>query len=168
MIRRAAFVVFVLAALAGLVVTLWPASMSRGVANVQFQLLDGRKIALDTLRGRPVLVAFWATNCKPCIEELPDLIKLYNELRPRGFELIAVAMPYDPPLNVQTFVKNKNVPYPVALDVEGKIVRAFDGVPYVPMAFILDANGKIAYQQAGKLDIAKARRIIGRELPARK
>ena len=168
MIRRTAFVVFVLAALAGLVVTLWPTSVLHGVANVEFQLLDGRKIALAELRGKPVLVAFWATNCKPCVEELPDLIKLYKELHSKGFELIAVAMPYDPPLNVQIFVRERKVPYPVALDVEGKIVRAFDGVPYVPMAFILDANGKIAYQQAGKLDIAKARRIIERELPVRK
>ncbi|MBI3574377.1 MAG: TlpA family protein disulfide reductase [Gammaproteobacteria bacterium] len=168
MIRRTAFAVFVFAALAGLVVMLWPAPALRGVADTEFQLLDERKLALAALRGRPVLVAFWATNCKPCVEELPDLIKLYNELYPRGFELIAVAMPYDPPLNVQTFVKNQNVPYPVALDVKGKIVRAFDGVPYVPMAFILDASGKIAYQQAGKLDIARARRIIERELPVRK
>ena len=160
MIRRAAYVIFIIAALTGLVVMLWPAPGPQLVADTEFHLLDGRKLALKELRGRPVLVAFWATNCKPCIEELPDLIKLYNELHPKGFELIAVAMPYDPPLNVQTFVKKQHVPYPVALDVEGKIVRAFDGVPYVPMAFILDTNGKIAYQQAGKLDIAKARRII--------
>ncbi|HLD14106.1 MAG TPA: TlpA disulfide reductase family protein [Burkholderiales bacterium] len=165
MIRRTAFIVFVFAAIAGLVVTLWPASVLRGVGEVEFQLLDGGKVALNSLRGKPVLVAFWATNCKPCIEELPDLIKLYKELHPRGFELIAVAMPYDPPLHVQTFVQKQHVPYPVALDVEGKVVRAFDGVPYVPMAFILDANGKIAHQQTGKLDIAKARRIIERELP---
>ena len=168
MIRRTAFIVFVFAAIAGLVVTLWPVSGLRGVGDVEFQLLDGRKIALSALRGKPVLLAFWATNCKPCVEELPDLIKLYNDLHPKGFELIAVAMPYDPPLHVQTFVKNQRVPYPVALDAEGKAVRVFDGVPYVPMAFILDANGKIAYQQAGKLDIAKARRIIERELPVRK
>lgn len=165
MIRRAAYIVFVLAAIAGLVITLWPAPALHGVADVEFQLLDGRKITLASLHGKPVLVAFWATNCKPCIEELPDLVKLYKDLQPRGFELIAVAMPYDPPLNVQIFVQKQNVPYPVALDVEGKVVRAFDGVPYVPMAFILDSNGKIAYQQAGKLDIAKARRIIERELP---
>ena len=165
MVRRTAFVVFVLAALAGLTVMLWPEPSPRRVADAEFLLLDGSKITLAELRGRPALVAFWATNCKPCIEELPDLIKLYKELHPRGFELIAVAMPYDPPLNVQTFVQKKNVPYPVAIDVEGKVVRAFDGVPYVPMAFILDANGKIAYQQAGKLDIARTRRIIERELP---
>jgi len=165
MIRRAAYIVFISAAVAGLVITLWPASVLRGVGDVEFQLLDGRRVTSAELRGKPVLVAFWATNCKPCIEELPDLAKLYKDLQPRGFELIAVAMPYDPPLHVQTFVQKQNVPYPVALDVEGKVVRAFDGVPYVPMAFILDSNSKIAYQQAGKLDIAKARRIIERELP---
>ncbi len=167
MIRRAAFAVFVLAALAGLVMMLWPEPGRRGVAEIEFLLLDGGKITLGELRGKPVLVSFWATNCKPCIEELPDLVKLYNDLRPKGFDLIAVAMPYDPPLNVQTFVQQKKVPYPVALDVEGKVVRAFDGVPYVPMAFILNANGEIIYRQVGKLDIGKARRIIERELPTR-
>ena len=168
MIRRAAIAVFILAALGGLVIMLWPEPVRRGVAETEFQLLDGKKITLMELRGRPVLVAFWATSCKPCVEELPDLAKLYKELHPKGFELIAVAMPYDPPLNVQTFVKNQNVPYPVALDVEGKAVRAFDGVPYVPMAFLISPEGKIVYQQTGKLDIAKARRIIERELPVRK
>lgn len=168
MIRRTAFIVFVFAAISGLVVTLWPAPVLRGVGDVEFQLFDGRKIALNTLRGKPVLVAFWATSCKPCVEELPDLIKLYGDLHPRGFELIAVAMPYDPPLTVQTFVREKKVPYPVALDVEGKVVRAFDGVPYVPMAFLISREGKIVHQQAGKLDIAKTRRIIERELPVRK
>jgi len=165
MLRRAAFAVFILAALAGLVALLWPAPGPRSVAGAEFHLLDGRTLTLNDLRGRPVLVAFWATSCKPCVEELPDLIKLYKELHPKGFELVAVAMPYDPPLHVQTFVQKQNVPYPVALDVEGRVVRAFDGVPYVPMAFILDTNGKIAHQQTGKLDIAKARRTIERELP---
>ncbi len=165
MIRRAAYAVFVLAALAGLAVLLWPTYGPRTAADVEFQLLDGRKLALQELRGRPVLVAFWATSCKPCVEELPDLIKLYKELQPRGFELIAVAMPYDRPLDVQNFVRARNVPYPVALDVEGKAVRAFDGVPYVPMAFLISPEGKIAYQQTGKLDIKKARRIIEAGLP---
>lgn len=165
MLRRATYAIFVLAALAGLGMLLWPAPVPKDMPQAEFLLLDGRNIALAELRGKPVLVAFWATSCKPCVEELPDLIKLYNELHPRGLELIAVAMPYDPPLNVQTFVRGKKVPYPVALDVEGKVVRAFDGVPYVPMAFLLSREGKIVYQQAGKLDIGRARRIIERELP---
>lgn len=130
------------------------------MAGVEFHLLDGRTLTLNDLRGRPVLVAFWATSCKPCVEELPDLIALYKAWQPKGFELIAVAMPYDPPLTVQTFVREKRVPYPVALDVEGKVVRTFDGVPYIPMAFLMAPDGTIAFRQTGKLDIAKARRII--------
>ena len=165
MLRRAAYAIFVLATLVGLGMLLWPAPAPKDRPQAEFLLLDGGKTSLAELRGRPVLVAFWATSCKPCVEELPDLIKLYNDLHPRGFELIAVAMPYDPPLTVQTFVHEKQVPYPVAVDVEGKVVRAFDGVPYVPMAFLIAADGKIAYQQVGRLDIAKARRIIERELP---
>lgn len=165
MIRRAAFVIFILAALGGLVIMLWPESARRAIAEVEFPLLDGRRITLTELRGRPVLVAFWATSCKPCVEELPDLIKLYKELHPKGFELVAVAMPYDRPLDVQNFVREKKVPYPVALDVEGNAVRAFDGVPYVPMAFVVSPEGKIVYQQTGRLDIAKARRIIEAGLP---
>lgn len=164
MIRRAAFAVFFLAALAGLAIMFWPVSGPRVAPDVEFQLLDGRKLGLKELRGRPVLVAFWATSCKPCIEELPDLIRLYNELHPRDFELIAVAMPYDRPLDVQNFVRARNVPYPVALDVEGKVVRAFDGVPYVPMAFLISPEGKVVYQQTGKLDIKKARRLIAQYL----
>ncbi len=165
MIRRAAFAVFILVALSGLVVMLWPEPGRRAVAEAEFILLDGRTLTLKELGGRPVLVAFWATSCKPCVEELPDLITLYQALHPKGFELIAVAMPYDRPLDVQNFVRERNVPYPVALDVEGKVVRAFDGVPYVPMAFLISPEGKIVYQQAGKLDIAKARRIIEDRLP---
>lgn len=160
MIRRAAITIFVLAALGGLVVMLWPEPTRRGVAETEFQLLDGKKITLAALRGQPVLVAFWATSCKPCIEELPDLIGLYKEWHPKGFELVAVAMPYDRPLDVQNFVRERNVPYPVALDVEGKTVRAFDGVPYVPMAFLISPEGKVVYQQVDRLDIPKARRII--------
>ena len=168
MLRRAAYAIFVLAALVGLGMLLWPAPAPKDRPQAEFLLLDGGKTSLAELRGKPVLVAFWATSCKPCVEELPDLIKLYGDLHPRGFELIAVAMPYDPPLTVQTFVREKQVPYPVAVDVEGKVVRAFDGVPYVPMAFLIAPDGKIAYQQVGRLDIAKARRIIERRVYQKK
>src|SRR3989344_915123 len=160
MLRRAAYAIFVLSALVGLGMLLWPASAPKDRPQAEFVLLDGGKTSLAELRGKPVLVAFWATSCRPGVEELPDLIKLYGALPPRGFELIAVAMPYDPPLTVQTFVREKKVPYPVAVDVEGKVVRAFDGVPYVPMAFLIAPDGKIVYQQVGRLDIAKTRRII--------
>jgi peroxiredoxin len=130
----------------------------------EFTLLDGRKITLRSLRGRPVLVSFWATTCQPCVEELPDLVRLYNDWHALGFELIAVAMPYDPPALVQEFTQRRGLPYPVALDVQGKLTSAFGGVPYVPAAFLIAPNGNIVLNSTGRLDTDKARRIIAKYL----
>ena len=152
----------VAAAIAMSVALLLPSSAPR--PETEFTLLDGRKVTLRSLRGRPVLVSFWATTCQPCIEELPDLIQLYNTWHALGFELIAVAMPYDPPALVQEFVQRRGLPYPVALDVQGKLTSAFGGVPYVPAAFFIAPNGNIVQNSTGRLDIDKARRIIAKYL----
>ena len=158
-----------LLALLGAVIVLaaalvWLLPSSTPPKQTEFVLLDGHKISLASLRGRPVLVSFWATSCAPCIEELPDLIRLYDEWHSRGFELIAVAMPYDPPSLVQQFVQQRAVPYPVALDLDGKVTTAFGGVPYVPAAFLLAPNGRIELQYTGRLDITKAQRGIAKYL----
>jgi thiol-disulfide isomerase/thioredoxin len=111
-----------------------------------------------------VLVSFWATTCSPCVAELPELIRLYQEWQRLGFELIAVAMPYDPPTRVLEFVRRHGVPYPVALDIDGKITSAFGGVPYIPAAFLIAPDGHIELSYTGRLDIVKARRIISKYL----
>ena len=151
------------AVLAGGATFLFPPA-PRVPPETQFVLLDGTTLTLQSLHGRPVLVNFWATTCVPCVEELPDLIRMYKEWQSRGFILIAVAMPYDPPIRVQEFVKQYTVPYPVALDVQGVVTSAFGGVPYVPAAFVIAPNGKTELSYTGRLDIAKARRIISRYL----
>ncbi|GMR04053.1 MAG: TlpA disulfide reductase family protein [Gammaproteobacteria bacterium] len=130
---------------------------------MEFILLDENKLSLTELRGRPVLVGLWATSCPPCVEEVPDLIALYRELHPRGLEFIAVAMPYDPLSHVLAFSRRYRIPYPIALDVAGKAVRAFDVGP-IPAAFLISPEGNIVYHQLGKLDIGKAQRIILRLL----
>ena len=139
---------------------LWLLPVASLPPETEFILLDGRKLFLQNLRGRPVLVNFWATSCPPCIEELPDLAQLYRELQPQGLEIIAVSMAYDPPIVVQDFVKRYNLPYPVSLDLDGKIARAFGDVAYVPTSYILAPNGNIVLQYSGRLDVPKARRII--------
>jgi peroxiredoxin len=143
-----------------LAVLLLPLQKSRPPADLTFTLLDGRTLSLAELRGRPVLIAFWATSCAPCVEELPDLMRLYRELQPRGFELVAVAMPYDPPLQVQAFAQQHSVPYPIALDVMGKAAQAFGGVDFIPTAFLLNPAGDVVLRHTGKLDIAQTRPAI--------
>jgi thiol-disulfide isomerase/thioredoxin len=157
--------VFALGVLLVAAIVLWlPSRTPSPAPDVTFTLLDGGTRTFASLRGRPVLVSFWATSCAPCVEELPDLIRLYEEWKPRGFELIAVAMPYDPPLYVDKFVRERAVPYPVALDVQGIVTRAF-GVGFVPMTFLMSPEGNLLYQQAGKLDFARLHRMIEPLLP---
>jgi len=163
--KRRAPLLAVLAAIVVLAAVLtWLLPSSTPPKQTEFVLLDGRTVSLASLRGRPVLVSFWATSCAPCVEELPDLVRLYHEWQPRGFELIAVAMPYDPPSLVQQFVQQRGVPYPVALDLDGKVTSAFGGVPYVPAAFLLAPNGRIELQYTGRLDTTKAGRVIAKYL----
>ena len=64
---------------------------------VAIATIDGRSFDAAALRGRPVLVTFWSTTCVVCLREMPDLEALYRRLSPRGFEIIAVSMPWDPP-----------------------------------------------------------------------
>lgn len=159
------FALLVLAiALATGAALLLPASSVRSAPQIEFTLLDGGSAALESLRGRPVLVSFWATTCTVCVAELPELIALYQELRPRGLEIIGVAMPYDPPSQVQRFVRQREVPYPIALDAQGIATRAFDGVRFTPTAFLLDPAGNIVFSQAGRLDTTRLRRMIMRHL----
>ena len=147
-------------ALAALLAWLLPSQQPDPPGELKFTLLDGRTLTLAELRGRPVLVAFWATSCAPCVEEVPDFIQLYRDYRPRRFELIAVAMPYDPPLHVQKFVQQHDVPYPVALDLPGEAAKVFGGVDFIPQAFLLNTSGEIVYRQVGKLDLERVQRLL--------
>jgi len=80
---------------------------------------------------------------------------LYNKLHPDGFEMIAVAMPYDPPTRVVEFAKKLAMPYPVALDHEATIVQAFGNVRVTPTNFLITSDGKIAWRKLGELDVTR-------------
>lgn len=159
-------VVFVLTAAVAAVAAFLLPTRNRHVPEVSFSLLDGRTITLQELRSRPVLVSFWATSCAPCVEEIPDLVHLYRELKPRGLEMVAVAMPYDPPLRVQTFARERGLPYPIALDTTGAAIRAFGDVRAIPTAYVLDPQGVIALKQLGKLDVDRVRNLVAPFLKA--
>lgn len=129
-----------------------------------FATLDGKSIALNGLRGKVVLVNFWATSCPGCVKEMPDLIETYRQYRDRGFEVIAVAMHYDPPNYVANFVQTRQLPFPVVLDAGGRHARAFGNVQVTPTAFIIGKDGSILEQRLGELDFAKLKALLDKEL----
>lgn len=128
--------------------------------DIVFKIIDGRKIKLKELQGQPVLVTFWATTCKVCIKEMPHLISLYKEFEPKGLEIVGIAMSYDPPNRVLELTRREQIPYPIALDIDGNAAIAFGNVMFTPTSFLIAPDGKITKYNIGELDIKKIREEI--------
>ncbi|MEE8387504.1 MAG: TlpA disulfide reductase family protein [Acidiferrobacterales bacterium] len=159
---RVVLAIIIAAAVLGSITVLWPKPSQKAPA-ITFTLITGNKLSLQHLRGRPVLVFFWATTCKICIAKTPDMNSLYQQLKPEGLEMIAVAMPYDPPTRVVAVAKKMKMPYPVALDINAEVVRAFDNVTITPTTILIAPNGNITWRKQGKFDIGRLKSRI-REL----
>lgn len=140
---------------------LWLAPAALKTApDIGLMTLDGKELQLASLHGRPVLVTFWATTCNSCVSEIPHLIGLYDELAPQGLEIIGIAMDYDPPNRVLALRKARNIPYPVALDIQADAARAFGNVRLTPTSFLIGPDGRITYQHTGEMNIAALRKDI--------
>jgi len=152
-------------ALAAGIGTLWH---SRPAApDVGFVTLKGEKLTMQGLRGKVVLVNFWATSCATCIKEMPDIVKTYERHAPRGFELLAVAMSYDPPNYVAAYTESHKLPFKVVLDTTGNIAAAFGGVLGTPTALLIDKRGRILQRFVGEPNFPKLHSTIEKELAKR-
>jgi peroxiredoxin len=131
-----------------------------------FTTITGEKIALDDLRGKVVLVNFWATSCPGCIKEMPHIVETYKQYHDKGLVVVAVAMPYDPPNYVLKFSQDQQLPFPVALDVNGEAVAAFGNVSLTPTSFLIGKDGTILERKIGELDFEKLKATLDKELGA--
>lgn len=156
-IKKWALPLLALLLLAGLAV----AALQKPTApEVTFTTLDGKKISMQSLRGKTVLVNFWATDCPGCIKEMPALIDTYQRYKNRNFEVIAVAMPYDPPAQVLNYTKEKALPFAVMHDGFGEMVQAFGNVNLTPTAFVFDPQGHRIQKIIGELDFKQLHALI--------
>jgi peroxiredoxin len=133
---------------------------------IDYPIIDGRRIGPAELAGRPVLINFWATTCGICIAEMPDLIRLYEAWRPRGLQMLAIAMPYDRPDRVIEFARRKALPFPVALDPMGQAVAAWGGVEATPLSWLAGRDGRIRQRWLGRPDFTRLRADIEALLPS--
>lgn len=104
-------------------------------------------LSLDTLRGRVVLVNFWATWCEPCESEMPAMERLYGALPHDGFELIAVAID-DEESTVQTFQDAYRLSFPIVLDLDQRVYQAYQTMG-VPESLLIDRDGRIVERYVG-------------------
>jgi peroxiredoxin len=105
--------------------------------------MDGKTYNLDALRGKVVLLNFWATWCPPCRREMPDMEKLYRRFGEKG--LIVLAVSDEKRETVEKFLKEQNYTFPVLLDPDRKVNTAF-GIEGIPNSFLFDRQGKLAAQ----------------------
>jgi peroxiredoxin len=134
--------------------------ISTKAPDVIFTSITGKKITLKELRGKPVIITFWATDCPGCIKEIPDLIDLYTQYHKQGLEIIAVAMYYDPPNHVVTMAEDQQLPYHVALDLQAEHAHAFGDVQLIPSTFLITPDGLIALKKTGAFDPAEIKTLI--------
>jgi peroxiredoxin len=105
--------------------------------------MDGKTYSLDALRGKVVLLNFWATWCPPCRKEMPDMEVLYRRFKEKG--LVVLAVSDEERETVAGFLAKQNYSFPVLLDPGRKVNDAF-GVDGIPKSFIFDAEGKLVAQ----------------------
>jgi peroxiredoxin len=123
--------------------------MRRG-PNFKLENLDGNMVELNTETGEgPILLSFWATWCKPCIEELSEFKKIYSEYKDKGFKMFAISTDDERTVaKVKPFVKSKGYDFNVLLDTNSDVARIYYAQA-VPYSVILDKNGYIVYSHLG-------------------
>jgi peroxiredoxin len=141
--------------------------VGRGSAAPDFALpsLDSeRPIALSSLRGQVVLVNFWATWCKPCEDEMPAMDRLYRELHPAGFELLAISVGEQPSV-VREFRDRLGVTFPVLLDSDKSVATRWQTFAF-PESLLVDRDGTVLERYVGPRDwdapayVARIRRLL--------
>jgi len=139
------------------------------VAGFAAKDLAGNDVSLSSLRGKVVLVNFWATWCPPCREEIPDLIELQEKYRDR-VQIVGVSQDAAPPRTVLEFVVQHRMNYPTVMSTP-EIEKLFPGVYALPTTFIIDPEGRLAKKHIGMLNASlvelEARALAGLDVDAR-
>ncbi len=134
--------------------------------NLMFQRIDGTLQTMKELKGKPLLVTFWSPSCVICMQEVEELNHLYTELQGgKNFDLLALSMYYDRPDSIVESSTQSKMLYPVYLDLQQSLSKAFGNVVVTPTSFLINSSGEIIYQHVGRLDFSfinqKLKALIG-------
>lgn len=122
----------------------------RSAPDFKLENVDGKYVSLkDELGDGPVLISFWATWCKPCIEEMTKYKDLYEEFKDKGLKIFAISTDDERTVaKVKPFVKSKKYPFTILLDTNSDVARKYYA-QNIPYSVLIDKNGKIIYTHLG-------------------
>lgn len=146
-------------------VTQYKPADRKSVQDVGGERLDGRAFKLSELRGRVVVVNFWASWCAPCRGEAPSLEQVYTENKAKGAEFLGVNFK-DSKANAQAFERKFTVTFPSLFDADGQVTLAFREVPpsAIPSTLVLDRQGRVAARIIGATTYSTLNPLVGKVL----
>ena len=127
------------------------------------QLADGRTLTSEQLKGKVVLVNYWATWCPYCLKEMPVIEEFWQDHRGQGFEVLAVSVD-DPPGKVAQYIKEHGYAF-AAAPMDPSIYAAFGRAGSIPTSFIVDADGIIRHKIDGQVYYARLEKLVLPLLP---
>ncbi|MCX7875049.1 MAG: TlpA family protein disulfide reductase [Melioribacteraceae bacterium] len=125
-----------------------PIQSSSMAPDFELPTTDGKTLKLSNLKGKVVILDFWATWCPPCRKGIPDLIELKNKYGNKGVEIIGISVDTQTKSEVVPFIKNYGINYPVVY-FNQKVIMDYGGIEAIPTSFIVDKKGKIIASYQG-------------------
>lgn len=128
-----------------------PAAEGNYAPDFTLKDLNGQEVQLSSLKGKVVLVNFWATWCPPCREEIPSMMKLNQAMQGKPFQMLAISIDEGGKEDVERYFKKQGVSLPTLLDTDGKVSKRY-GTTGVPETFVLNSKGLIVKKVIGPMD----------------
>jgi len=118
--------------------------------------LDGNEISLSDFNGKIIVLNFWATWCPPCIAEIPDFVKVFNDFKDKDVQFIGVSN--EDISTLKSFAADYDINYPILID--DKNIMTIWGIRAIPTTFVFDRDGQIVFKNVGMMTGEQIRNVI--------